>query len=428
MNISLTCISYEVSYVFAIILSVYLLCPNRYKLPKMIIGLPIGAVSYIVMNQFATSDNAVCMILAAVMELLFTFTLVLVCTRGNIWSNYLICLINVYMTTIVTSIIGVIYKPLGNQMALILEFKECDWIFAIAIDVLVITAAILCTYFNRKICRGITRLTNRQARTVVITVFAIIMSDYLLKQSIVVKKSIALPKGSTGDVFYVVLSLLLSGIICALFFFVPTIIINNTIKKENKNRELYLKKQGDYYNRIIESNSELRKIKEEFDETIGKLSQSNTLSETDKENINRLKEKVKNVYMQPLSGDIVIDAIFAEYYKKAEQNNVLLESSIEPLMNANCKYELVGILNELLERSLDFATRSSERSWIKVIIREKSGMVAIEVAFSKEKKKLRDNDKYRFIETKNYLDEVSGSILVKDVGTEGCVSILIPAF
>lgn len=386
--------------------------------------LPACTAAYVVMNYFGRQTNVISLILAAVMELAFTFGLVMLCTKGDIWCNYLRCMVNVYCTTMLASIPCMLNKDLSDALTILMQFKECNPVYAVIIAADVILCGWICALIFRKIYNKKSRLTNYQARIVVVAAFLLIIPAYLLKHN-VIKEKLAIKDNTLGDVLYVILSFMLSAIICALFVYIPTIIIKRTTELDNEKRKEYIKKQGAYYKLLVDSNVNLQMIKDEFEDKLN--DEWDNIDSLDEESAINLKEKLKAINLQPLSGDILIDAMLDDFNKQASDNNIIFEVSIENFSDFKYRDELIGVITELTKQCMSYAADAGKKQFVKLILRRKKGMVVMEVSFAKGKAKLYYNDMYSFDHTKSFIDEVKGSIIIEDEGLSGRVCVLIPA-
>lgn len=170
-----------------------------------------------------------------------------------------------------------------------------------------------------------------------------------------------------------------------------------------------------YYKEVAQENRELQHVRQDW----------NTVGE--------------GLVLLPLSGNLTVDSILYQYYKRSREDAVVFDVTIEPLANLTVREEdLTSMLDCALQFVYEHCILARERRWMAVNLRSRNGMLMLKlegckVAWDSYKhyhkfylpgvpKEYRKNLKL----LQKIVESHRGIIEVENQEDEGCVCIFLP--
>ena len=192
-----------------------------------------------------------------------------------------------------------------------------------------------------------------------------------------------------------------------------------------------------YYKEVAQENRELQNVRQElYREVQGDGTGSKEQMKHYAQDLNALGEELA---MVPLSGNLTIDSILYQYYKRAGEDAVVFDATIEPMSNLTVREEdLTSMLDCALQFVYEHCILARDRRWMAVNLRSRNGMLMLKlegckVAWDSYKryhkfylpgvpKEYRKNLKL----LQRIVESHKGIIEVENQEEEGCVCIFLP--
>lgn len=192
-----------------------------------------------------------------------------------------------------------------------------------------------------------------------------------------------------------------------------------------------------YYKKVAQENRELRNVRQElYREVQIDGIESKEQMKHYAQDLNALGEEL---VMIPLSGNLTIDSILYQYYKRAGEDAVVFDATIEPMSNLTVREEdLTSMLDCALQFVYEHCILARDRRWMAVNLRSRNGMLMLKLEGCKVTwdsykrhhkfylpgvpKEYRKNLKL----LQKIVESHKGIIEVENQEEEGCVCIFLP--
>lgn len=141
------------------------------------------------------------------------------------------------------------------------------------------------------------------------------------------------------------------------------------LQREKKQLDEMIAGRYEHYRQVADENRELLTIRNSL-----------TTHSLDEPGV-RLQTKVEEeLALVPLSGNLTMDSILFQYYKRTVEEQVLFDAVIEPLPKLEIREDELGaVLDCMLQIGLEHCVREEKARWLSVGLRTRNGMLIIKL-------------------------------------------------
>ena len=129
------------------------------------------------------------------------------------------------------------------------------------------------------------------------------------------------------------------------------------------------------------------------------------------------------VYGQPLSGNVTLDAVVADYTKRAQEQTLLFDTVVEPLRISNtAELDVTVIVDAMLEMA--FAQTSTDTdAFVQLTVRQRKGSLFLDVDYMTGKRILCKKEQTL---TDALVRKYEGSRQIRRKGKERQICVFLP--
>lgn len=374
----------------------------------------ICLVAYFILHEIVTYYNGdkICfLILLPLLEIMVIVVLIILNNEGCFWRNYMIValaqgcislalsamyvfpMLRVYVEDLVA------FKPIPLKMAILL-LSGC-----LSVGLLIVVI-----FFSRLFKKEYEGNGSIYKRIMIgYTIVSVI--SYYSRWNMIGR----IRQGELKS--HMFLTLFLFWVICLVFLmnYVPYVYNKSEIASKKRERELLshmLMESGEHYADLVETNQKLQLLAKEM---------------KNKMPPEMLGETVKLVQFQgnmPLSGKVTLDAVVADYIRKAKQNQILFDVVMEPLPDIGInELDFTVLVDGMLKSAFANFVQKMPSAFIQLSVLYRHGCVVADVAYSCNHRPKSMVDQALF---ETIIKKYSGSKSVRRLKREIQISFLLP--
>lgn len=165
--------------------------------------------------------------------------------------------------------------------------------------------------------------------------------------------------------YWVILQILLVNLLAFLYSRMEI----RRLQREKKQLDEMIAGRYEHYRQVADENRELLTIRNSL-----------TTRSPDESGAGLSANVEEELALVPLSGNLTMDSILFQYYKRTMEERILFDAVIEPLPKLEIREDELGaVLDCMLQIGLEHCVREEEARWLSVSLRTRNGMLIIKL-------------------------------------------------
>lgn len=378
--------------------------------------------------------------LAVIVELYGEIAMLGIFFKGSLWKNTLVHYININVINAV-SIGGYLLIPgMTEVMQRIKTGQAVDVKDGMVIVCMMLAATLIISPIFRKIFR--TEESPRKEFIYKLCAWIYIIGFiciYTGSQALVLHYAKQYDASKVTTVWYWGYLILVQILLMNLLAFLYNRMEIRRLERDKLALNEIIARKYAYYKEVAQENRELQNVRQELYQKVREEPEGMGSREQMKHYVQDLNALGEELTMVPLSGNLTIDSIIYQYYKRAREDAVVFDATIEPMANLTVREEdLTSMLDCALQFVYEHCILSRERRWMAVNLRSRNGMLMLKLEGCKTAwdsykryhkfylpgvpKEYRKNLKL----LQKLVESHKGIIEVENQEEEGCVCIFLP--
>lgn len=200
------------------------------------------------------------------------------------------------------------------------------------------------------------------------------------------------------------------------------------LQREKKELDELIAGRYAHYRQVADENRELLTIRNRL-----------TTHSLDELEIGLGKKVEEELAVLPLSGNLTMDSILFQYYKRTAEEQVMFDAVIEPLSKLGIREDELGaILDYALQIGLEHCVREDNTRWLSVSLRRRNGMLIIKLEGNRADRDsyeryprfrilgIRKEYRKRLLLLEKIVERHHGSLVIQNRQGEGMLCIFLP--